>query len=250
MGFQVTARDTEMLAWIGRNRLATGDQVARRFGLQRTKAYARLRGLKAAGLVRHESPVRGAGVFLATRAGLALADVELAPATVSLAMLEHDLAVVDVSILLESRMGATVLTDRELRRDAAVADRSGVPDLVLLPDDRRRLAVEVELSRKSRARVSEKLRWYTQSRDYTAVVYFVRDDRDAARINELAAEAGVDRSRLVVRLLPDATNSAAPAATPAPLLEQEVASFVAGDSEHREKILAQWQARYAAQEAI
>jgi hypothetical protein len=52
--------------------------------MARSKAYGRLQGLVELGLVEHERRVPGLGVFLATRRGLAAAEVELAPARVSL----------------------------------------------------------------------------------------------------------------------------------------------------------------------
>jgi hypothetical protein len=72
--------------------LATVVEVQQRFGMARSKAYGRLQGLVELGLVEHERRVPGLGVFLATRRGLAAAEVELAPARVSLGSLRHDLA--------------------------------------------------------------------------------------------------------------------------------------------------------------
>jgi hypothetical protein len=75
--FRVTERDLEIVRWIGRWRLATAAQVQKRFGLHQAKAYSRLQGLTRAGLLRAEPGYRGAGVYLATRAGLGAVGLDL-----------------------------------------------------------------------------------------------------------------------------------------------------------------------------
>ena len=69
--FQFTMRDLELLAFLGRHRLATAEQLQRRFSLTESKAYARLRGLRARRLIRHERDVPGPGIFLPPAAACA-----------------------------------------------------------------------------------------------------------------------------------------------------------------------------------
>jgi hypothetical protein len=164
-GFRVTARDVELVRWIGRGRFATAVQVQTRFGLHRAKTYSRLRGLVAAGLIRYEQPFRTAGVYAATRAGLGTVGLDdLRVATVAPGSYAHELAIVDVQVGLElAQGGARVLTEREMRRlgeaymvritDAHRSDSRHWPDLALELDAGRRLAIEVELTQKSAKRV-------------------------------------------------------------------------------------------------
>jgi hypothetical protein len=98
----VTGRDIEIAKWLGRHRLATAEQVMRRFEMHRAKTYARLGVLVQAGLVRFEPGVRSKRVYLATSAGLAATALRLPPGTVSPASFAHDIATVDVAIDLES----------------------------------------------------------------------------------------------------------------------------------------------------
>ncbi len=143
-GFRATERDLEIVKWLGRVRLARAGQVAERFAMTETKAYARLRGLRGMGLVRHvRRGVPGPGVFLATGQGLRATGLDLAEATVSAASLHHDLTVVDVGTGLE-RQRLRVETERELRLAGRTLEvritRAGVkaahlPDLAIAGPD-------------------------------------------------------------------------------------------------------------------
>jgi hypothetical protein len=187
---RVTERDLEIVRWLGRHRLATAEQVRRRFGLQRAKVYRRLELLVTAGLVRYEPGVRSRRVYLARPAGLRAVGLDLPGATVSAASFAHDIAVLDVAIAFEAHPRWRVLTEREIRaldRDAAVHSRyalrarphDGTPDPGRWPDlvlediaTGTRHAVEIELTRKTRARVRQKLRDYYGS-EYKRVIYLV-----------------------------------------------------------------------------
>ena len=199
--------------WLGRVRLATVTEVQQRFGMARSKAYGRLQGLVELGLVRHERGVPGSGVYLATRQGLAMVELELAPATVSLGSLRHDLALAGVAAEIEtSRLGGDLLTERELRayrertgderfRPQLRSRRGGAtsrhwPDLALVHKDGW-LAVEVELTQKSTERTREILAGYaatayTASPDLWGVLYLTPDERCADRLSQVAQRERLD----------------------------------------------------------
>jgi len=183
---RVTERDLEIVTWLGRHRLATAEQVMRRFGMHRSKAYERLRVVAAAGLVRHEEGVRSARIYLATRTGLETCGICLTAATVSAASFEHDMRVLDVAISLEADPTLTVLSEREIRRiDHGVVnpvyripmfagsdnDRGFWPDLVAeRVTTGMRFAIEVELSLKKAERLENKLRSYRRA-EYGRILY-------------------------------------------------------------------------------
>ena len=214
--FQCTMRDLELLAFLGRHRLATAAQLQRRFSLTESKAYARLRGLRARRLIRHERDVPGPGIFLATRAGLRLSDVDLAEASFSLATLRHDLAVADAAIELE-REGHWLFSERELRR--AIAEGYGedyriecresgaartmrhLPDLAINdPDGRRWIAVEVELTQKRSERTRSILAGYRSPREgLQGVLYVVPSESARRRIEGLGRKVGLDGRLQVIR---------------------------------------------------
>ena len=116
-GFRVTARDREIVRWIGRLRMATAGQVADRFELGRAVSYARLSGLVRLGLLEHARIFHAApGVYLATRAGLASVDLALPPARVDLRTYDHDLELSELVAELEREFGAArIVTEREMR---------------------------------------------------------------------------------------------------------------------------------------
>jgi hypothetical protein len=103
----MTPRDKEILRWIGRLRMASATQVARRFGLGRAVAYARLSGLVRLRVLEHERIFHAApGVYLATRAGLAFVDLALPPSCIDLRTYDHDLELSGLVAELESELGA------------------------------------------------------------------------------------------------------------------------------------------------
>jgi hypothetical protein len=80
-------------------------------------------GAGGAGLVRHERGVPGSGCIWRRGRDSAMVELELAPATVSLGSLRHDLALAGVVAEIEtSRLGGELLTERELR---AYRERTG-----------------------------------------------------------------------------------------------------------------------------
>ena len=199
------------MRFLGRVKLARAEQVSVRFSMARSKTYARLHLLAGEGLVALERRVPGPAVYYATRTGLAAVGLPLGEARVSLATLEHDLAVADAAAGLEcagERLYAR--TEREMRSDlrlegdcawrVAVRDtgqgRSGRhwPDLAAHRHrDKGWVAVEVELSQKRAERTRSILAGY---RDHSAsllsaVLYLTPDRRSSERIERLAASEGL-----------------------------------------------------------
>ncbi len=161
---RITDRDVEVLRWIGRHRVATAEQVRRRFfGAWPSRAYGRLSGLVERGLLRRDFwRDKEPAVYVATDAGLRLAGLRLSPARLDYSRVPHDLLVVDLSErLLSENPGASWVTEREVRSDltrAALQKGSGrmlpdphrgrIPDGILVLPDGRRAGLEVELSPK------------------------------------------------------------------------------------------------------
>lgn len=216
---RLTARDLELLRWLGRVKLARAEQVSDRFSLARSKTYARLQALCAEGLVRLERRVPGQGVYLATRPGLALCGLPLAEARMSLVTLEHDLAVAGTCAQLERALAdATCLTEREMRAELAcdgkVAWRTNVrdtgkgrsghhwPDLVVHRGRGGFIAVEVELTQKRADRTNAILAGYrSHSEGLNAVLYLSPDRRSSERLLRMADAALLGRGIPLFRSL-------------------------------------------------
>jgi len=207
----LTARDREMVRWVGRLRMATAAQVTERFQLGRAVGYARLSGLVRLGLLDHARIFHAApGVYLTTRAGLACVDLALPPPRVDLRTYDHDLQLTALVIELEREFGADpITTEREMRAaDTPVGSgpverpRFAVPlagargQLQLTPvghprlhfpdcavavedpgTDAKVLAVELERTAKGRARLRRILAGYVASRHIDAVRYYATSQR-------------------------------------------------------------------------
>jgi hypothetical protein len=188
-GFRLTARDVEIVRWIGRTRFAQANQVAARFTMDERNAYRRLRGLVSHGLLTHRRVFHAMpGIYTATRFGLATAEVRLPAARPDIRTYFHDLAAVDAHIELEHEFGpAIVRTERELRSHDArephrprysirlsTGARPGLhfPDLAVELPGGKPLAIEVELTAKAPKRLDSIVRAYVLARHLHSVRYY------------------------------------------------------------------------------
>jgi hypothetical protein len=210
-GFRVTARDRAIVRWVGRLRMATAAQVAARFRLGRAVSYARLSGLVRLGLLDHCRIFHAeSGVYVATRAGLSIVELELPPARVDIRTYAHDVGLSWLVIGLEREFGPErVRTERETRaadtslgtaptrqQRFAVQLTGAHGQLQLTPAGHRRLhfpdctvvgargepadrllAVELERTAKGRTRLRRILAGYIAARHIGAVRYYALGER-------------------------------------------------------------------------
>jgi hypothetical protein len=230
-GFRVTARDREIVRWVGRLRMATAAQVADRFGLGRAVGYARLSGLVRLGLLEHARIFHGApGVYLATRAGLASVDLDLPPARVDLRTYAHDLDLSSLVVMLEREFGSEqISTEREMRAldtplgaaptthqrfaiplagargqlqfTPAGHPRLHFPDCAVAARSAefgdRMLAIELERTAKGRARLRRILAGYLVARHIRAVRYYTV----GVRVRQLVqSEVATQRAHALIEL--------------------------------------------------
>ena len=146
-------RDIEVLAWLAEQYGARVDQleVLMECGprtVQRT--VARLRG---AGLVRTERVLAGEPAWvLPTAAGMTACNSGFGPWRPRLSLLTHVAAVNDVRLHIQGRAPSTEwIPERVLARDHQAGEH--LPDGVAITDGRR-VAIEAELTPKSRRRIS------------------------------------------------------------------------------------------------
>ena len=185
----MTARDIEMLRWIGRLRFAEANQVARRFAMDERNAYRRLRGLVARELIAHQRVFHALpGAYSSTASGLIAAGLQLPRPRLDIRTYAHDRAAASVTIELEAEFGpAAVRTERELRSHDAgdpprprYAVRRGYglgrrglhfPDLAIELDDGKSLAVEIELTAKGTRRLDSIVLAYLSGRHHCVRYY-------------------------------------------------------------------------------
>lgn len=198
---------------------AEARQIAAWQEMDRAHVFRRCKRLVELGLLRQERVVHGRpGLYVATKAGLEFAGLELAPARVNLWSYVHSVELVWLFIDLAREFGTTRLaTERAIRAHelghAWAAKRAreryepsyalaggGGPRSLYFPDlvvdggapDGRRLFVELELSVKSAARRRELVRAYRRSAQVGQVRYYAAGDAFAAMRRTVAEEYAQD----------------------------------------------------------
>jgi hypothetical protein len=211
---RITDRDRAALEFASEHRLVLAAHVQALLGVSAAGSYRRLRALSVAGLlvcdrIFHTRP----GCYRITGKGLAVIGSELARPAIDLRCYDHDVGV--AWLWLAARNGAfgdlsQVLSERRLRsHDAGQdgrADPLGVrlggrgprgaarlhyPDLMLTDTGGHRIALELELSGKSRTRLEGILAGYAVDARMDAVVYLADDVRVAHRVRAAARKLGI-----------------------------------------------------------
>jgi hypothetical protein len=240
-GSRLNDRDVEVLAFLAEHRLALAPHVAMLLGTSAAAAAARLRKLANAGLVERRLPFPGEPPsFQIRRSGLAVIGSALPEPGKDLREYAHD---VGVAWLWLAARGGTfgpleqIIGERRMRSlDASrepgaepLAVRLGgfgphgrerlhYPDLVLGTADGRRLALELELTPKSRTRLETILGGYGADPRFAGVVYLVeraavgRSVHAAARRLGIAPLVGIQRVRSTVSARATGADRAAPRA--------------------------------------
>jgi hypothetical protein len=114
-GIRLTDRDYALLTFLGRYRLATIGQLARRFDTSASALRNRLPRLEAAGFLTWAyTGQTKPKVWTVTETGLRVAGVSLGTPQIKWGTLRHTLGLVDLGITFEEA-GELVVTEREIR---------------------------------------------------------------------------------------------------------------------------------------
>jgi hypothetical protein len=187
----LTERDITILEWTGRQGAVRTEHVMSRFGMGRTATYRRVAELVDYGLVRrHRVLYNDGGLLTATAEGLRAAGLyQLRPARIVLSQVPHMVMSSTVAAQLEPQLEQQrLLTDREHRAAENAAGQplgSAIlgpgnnghhklhrPDFVLTSNSGEQLvAIEIELTLKTRARLERILRGYLRNRNVIAIRY-------------------------------------------------------------------------------
>jgi DNA-binding PadR family transcriptional regulator len=213
-GTRITERDRHLLSFIGEHRLVLASHVQALLGISAAAAYARLHSLSEAGFLIHRRLFQGEpGCYQITHKGLQLIDSALPRPRIDLRGYRHDVGVAWLS--LAARHGVfgpmrEVHAERILRSHDGTpdgrADPLGVrlggvgpsgrarlhyPDLVLVGEDGRRFAIELELSAKGLSRLEQIIAGYGADPRIDRVLYLVDDARVARGVRAAAANIGI-----------------------------------------------------------
>jgi hypothetical protein len=213
----LTQRDHAVLADLVRFGALTLEQATRHHFPSSTACMHRLAALGHDRYVSRVGVWRGGpAIYLATPRGATLADVGLRAARFAPETAAHQLSVVDLADwCLAQAPGSTWVTERELRRDAGRAAYaasggrigSGVPHMPdgLLVGADGRVAIELELSAKTRTAYERILRWYAGQPEFDRVRWFVRSESLRRRLQELVRAHGLE-DFMPVEPMPETVN--------------------------------------------
>jgi hypothetical protein len=211
---RIGERDLRVLEFAAEHPFLLNAHARTLLGSSTASASARLRNLTRAGWLRYQRKLAGPGAYQITRRGLrAIGSTLPPPRDIDLATYDHGLGM--GWVWLAASRGAFgplrgMASERHMRsedrRRAEPAERFGVrlggvgpyggerrhyPDLVLETATGHRVAVELELTPKARARRNEILGGYALDGRIDAVLYLVEDQRTGLAIERAARRAGI-----------------------------------------------------------
>ncbi|HTW12964.1 MAG TPA: hypothetical protein VME01_09485 [Solirubrobacteraceae bacterium] len=215
--------DRQLLAALAEHRVMVSAQLALLLDVPEAESEQRLARLREQGFLQQERvfEAQPAATWI-TRHGLAAVERRLAVPRLDLKGYRHDVGVGWAWLAArEGAFGAVaeVISEREMRSHDRRADRErepyGVtvgrldargrpirhyPDLMLMTPDGRRLAVELELTTKSRARLDAIMLAYAGDPSIEGVLYLVADRRLERLIGDAVNRAGIGDLVRVQRL--------------------------------------------------
>lgn len=211
---RTTERDRALLSYAAEHRFVRADHVRRFLGTSESTAARRLQALRNAGYLRRNFVFQGEPACHAiTRPGLAVIESTLPVPNRDVRAYRHDIGL--AWLWLAARDGAfgplrRVISERSLRSldgplrraDPPLAVRLGgtgpnggerlhYPDMLLITERGHRVAVELELSGKGRARREQILDGYAADPRVDAVLYLVESRAVAGAVLASARRRGI-----------------------------------------------------------
>ncbi len=228
---RITERDQALLAFIAEHRVVLASHAQALLRTSGGAAHARLGALSRAGMLKHEAPFeRQPRCYWITRKGLDAIESDLAPPRLDLRSYKHDIGLAWLWLAARrGAFGPLheIVSERRMRSSDAARAHSGprapadpsrtwgigaksepfavrlgglgpggrerlhYPDLLLIGREGRRVAVELELSTKSRARRQRILGGYAADPRIDAAVYLVEHGGVSRAIETMATRLGV-----------------------------------------------------------
>ena len=195
---QATERDLRVLRFVGEQFAVTLPQLQQLLGVTDPRSARKVRDRwRAAGWIECRKLVMALPPLIwLTHGGHRTAGIDYKVWEPSAAMAAHIAAVTDVRLFVAERLPAVGWTcERDLHRQATTAAgrRAHRPDAVL-DDQGRQIAIEVELTQKSRRRLTAIVNELLSG--YDAAWYFAAPGARPA-VEAIAAEAGARRVRVL-----------------------------------------------------
>jgi hypothetical protein len=175
---KLTSRDVAILQFINEFGFCEMPQINQRFTLRKPRNYQIINKLIRHNLLQHERIFyRRHGLFRLTQAGSRF--TSLPPLhRVPLANYHHDLALLNLYLKLRIFYpDSSWISERKLKHDKyklGVGQQGHLPDGILVFPDGKQIAIEVELSCKSKQRLEAILKTYAAQFSLQEVWYFCR----------------------------------------------------------------------------
>lgn len=185
-------RDKAILQWVNGFGFASVEQIREFMQVGDTAAYVRVKKLVDSGYLKRERILHGhARIHTLTKKAILASGDALAPLSiVNLGTFRHDFQLIDLSLMLERQTGGRFTPDRRIRHDeglSGVGQPGHIPDGHLHIGEDKPIAIELELSVKSRARIQSIIHAYGGNLAVREVWYYT-DQPDVSRAILKAAD--------------------------------------------------------------
>ena len=197
-------RDIDILRWINGFGFASAEHIRQFMEVGKTAAYVRIKKLVEGDYLTRDRILHGqARIHKVTRKSVnATGDNVLPLKYVNLGTFRHDYKLIDLALMLEAQTGGKFIPERCIRHDeglSGVGQLGHIPDGYLFIGDDKPIAVELELSVKSRVRIQEIVNDYGGDLSVKEVWYYT----DNRSVKHAIEKASGGYSFIKVRFLPE-----------------------------------------------
>ena len=179
---KVTDRDREIMRFINEFGFCEIGQIGKKFNLKKQRSYQVMSRLVDADLVVHEMVFHGKhGVFYLTRRGAQYTDLPCIR-NIPKDNYEHQLTIINVYFqLMMQYPKASWIGERRIKQEKFMKNGFGkksdhLADGILVLSDEIQIAIEVELTMKSKKRLADIIRGYWRYHHIKEVWYFCSPD--------------------------------------------------------------------------
>lgn len=165
------------MRWINGFGFATVNQIQDYMKVQQTTAYVRIKKLVDNGYLARDRILHGdSRIHMVTKQGCIASGDHIKPINkVNLGTYLHDLNLVDLALRLERKTGGVFQPERQIRHDeglSGLGKLGHIPDGYLFLGNKKPIAIEFELSVKSRARLNNIIKEYSGNLNVSEVWYY------------------------------------------------------------------------------
>ena len=184
----ITKRDKELMRWVNGVGFATIGQIGEKMSMSNWAVYKRVQKLTKIDCLISQRVYHGQpGVYRVSEQGAACAGCHLpALRMISRATYEHDSIVTQLILKLHKTVGGELTTERELRYQKTqngIGQYGHIADGEILIDDKK-IAIEVELTKKGNRRLQKIMSNYMKNFDINEVWYFCATNEIKRQISE------------------------------------------------------------------